>query len=190
MKKVFKKYPCPSNCSSDPPKVNPELWKLLNSNQRKSDVKLVGIQKSLKKALNATILMLEEAQKPDFSVQSMAQKTVDIAAILGHASYEVSLKRRVFVRSAIKNEYKDLCAATQPITTLLFGDDLPKLVKGLNLTNKLGYKNSNSSYKSNSKYRNDGQYRSRPYYRNSSFLGRGRGNLPYNNRQGHQKRGK
>ena len=70
--------------------------------------------------------MFEEAQKPECSKQSLAQKTVDAAAILGHASNELSLKRRTFIRGVIHNDYKDLCSPSQPITSLLFGDDLPK----------------------------------------------------------------
>lgn len=182
MKTIFKKYPCPKNCTTDPAKVNPELWKLLNSNQRKADVKLVGVQKSLKKALNIGLSVIEEVQKKNVSLQNIAQKTVDMAAILGHASHEISLKRRIFIRSVIKPEYKDLCATTQPITEFLFGDDLPKLVKGLNLTNKLGTKYS--THKNNSYDKSQSRYR--PYKRNANFLGRGRGNLPYKSSNNHQ----
>ena len=179
MKKIFKKYPCPENCSFEPPKVNTELWKLLSSAQRKADMKLVGIQKSLKKALNANLSLLKDIQENKFSLQSIAQKTVDMAAILGHASSEISLNRRVFIRGVINPQYKDLCASTQPITEHLFGDDLPKLVKELNLTNRIG------RHQRVNKKPYDRQYQSRTNRNtNNSFLGRGRGSLPqrhYNN---------
>ena len=42
MKEIFQKYKCPSNCASDPPKVNVELWKVLSSWQKKSDIKFVS----------------------------------------------------------------------------------------------------------------------------------------------------
>ena len=81
---------------------------------------------------------LSEIHSGDFSVQSIAQKTADIAAILGQASHELSLKQRVFVRSVINSEYKDLCSSSQPVTKFVFADNLPQVVKDLNLTNKLG----------------------------------------------------
>jgi len=175
MKLMFEKYQCPENFSDPPPKVNLELWKLLSSWQRKSDIKFMSMQKSLKKVMNASALIFKEAQNEHVDVQKIAQITADMAAMLGQTSHEISLKRRVFIRSVINPEYKDLCSISQPVTTYLFGDDLPKLVKELNLTNKLS--NKGNKYKSNKPYEFK-NYRARPYYKRSSFLGRGRGNLP------------
>ena len=75
-----------------PLKVNLELWKLLSSWQRKSEIKFISIQKSLVRTMNASLSILSEIQSGDFSVQSIAQKTADIAAILRKASHELSLK--------------------------------------------------------------------------------------------------
>jgi len=176
MKKIFKKYPCPENCVCDPPEVNLELWKLLNSAQRKADVKLVGVQKSLKKALNIGLSIFDEINSKDLknSGQAVAQKTADMAAILGHASREISIKRRTFIRGVIHPQYKDLCSTTQPITKKLFGDDLPKLVKGLNLTNKIGkYRPRQKPYDRYQRVQMSNTLHKNP------FLGQGRGNLPY-----------
>ena len=88
---------------------------------------------------NECILSIfSEIHSGDFSVQYIAQKTADIAAILGHASHKLSLKRRVFIRSVINSEYKDLCSSSQSVTKFLFGGNLPQVVKELNLTNELG----------------------------------------------------
>ena len=54
--------------------------------------------------MNASLSMLSKIQSRDFSLQSIAQKTADIAAILRQASHELSLKRRVFIRSVINSE--------------------------------------------------------------------------------------
>ena len=89
-----------------------ELCKLLTSWQLKSDTKFMSIQKSLVRAMNASLSILSEIQSGDFSVQSIVQKTADIAAILGQISHELSLKRRVFIRSVINSEYKDLCSSS------------------------------------------------------------------------------
>ena len=41
MKSIFEKYKSPENCVFVPPKVNLQLWKLLSSWQRKSDIKFL-----------------------------------------------------------------------------------------------------------------------------------------------------
>ena len=109
MKSIFEKYKSPENCVFVLPKVNFELWKLLSSWQRKSDIKFISIQKSLVRTMIASLSILSEIHSGDFSVQSIAQKTADIAAILGQASHELSLKRRMFIKSVINSEYNDLC---------------------------------------------------------------------------------
>ena len=101
------------NCVFVPPKVNLELWKLLSGWQRKCDIKFMSIQKSVVRKINASLSILSEVHSGDFSVQSIAHKTADIAAILGQASDELSLKQRVFIRSVISSEYKDLCSSSQ-----------------------------------------------------------------------------
>ena len=60
-----------------------------------------------------------------------------MAAILGHAALDISHKRRLFIKSVLNEEYKDLASSTHEVTDFLFGDNLAKQVKDLNLTNKL-----------------------------------------------------
>ena len=79
MKSIFERYKSPENCVFVPPKVNLELWKLLSSWQRKSDIKFMSIQKSLVRTMNASLSIPGEIQSGDLSVQSIAQKTADIA---------------------------------------------------------------------------------------------------------------
>ena len=79
MKSIFERYKSPENCVFVPPKVNLELWKLLSSWQRKSDIKFMSIQKSLVRTRNASLSIPGEIQSGDLSVQSIAQKTADIA---------------------------------------------------------------------------------------------------------------
>ena len=72
MKSIFDKYKSPENCVFVPPKINLELWKLLRSWQRKSDIKLMAIQKSLVKTMNISLRILSEIDGGDFSMQSIA----------------------------------------------------------------------------------------------------------------------
>ena len=59
--------------------------------------------------MNASLSILSKKHNGDFSMQSVAQKTADVAAISSQASHELSLKLRVFIRSVINSEYKNLC---------------------------------------------------------------------------------
>ena len=109
--------------------------------------------------MNASLCILGEIHGDDVSVQSIAQKTADIAAMLGQASHELSLKRRVFIRSVINSEYKDLRSSSQPVTEFLFGDNLPQVVKELNLANKLGSRLINKhSYSRSRSYPGNKEY--------------------------------
>ena len=64
MKKLFEQFKSPKNCILEPPKVNPELWKLLNSFQRKRYVKFSTNQKSIIKAMNGVLKIFENINKP------------------------------------------------------------------------------------------------------------------------------
>ena len=121
--------------------------------------------------MNASLAILEEVQKENINIQNIAQIVTDISALLSHSSYEISLKRRVFIRNVINPDCKDLCSPMQPMTDKLFGDELPKLVKELKLTNTIS--NKCKTQQSNR------QPRYKPYYnKRGSFLGQGRGNPP------------
>ncbi|XP_066914833.1 putative neugrin-like protein DDB_G0288135 [Clytia hemisphaerica] len=52
IKKLRQSYPLPENCNIPVPKLNVELWQLLNSFQRKSDVSMAMIQRNLISALS------------------------------------------------------------------------------------------------------------------------------------------
>ena len=73
MKSIFEKYKSPENCVFIPPKVDLELWKLLSSWQRKSDIKFMSIQESLVRTVNASLSILSEIQSGDVSVQSISE---------------------------------------------------------------------------------------------------------------------
>ena len=66
----------------------------------------MSIQKSLVKTLYASLSILSEIHSGGFSVQSISQKIADADDILGQTLNELSLKRRVFIRSVLNSEYK------------------------------------------------------------------------------------
>ena len=109
---------------------------------------------------------------------------------------KISQKRRLFVRSVLKDEYKDLTSITSETSELLFGDNLPQKIKDLNLRNKLKHKPSYSySNKGGKPYSRPtySRYASSNSQQNRSFLGRGRrswnsSNNTNNNQQNNRKR--
>ena len=66
----------------------------------------MSIQKSLVKTMYASLSILSEIHSGSFSVQSISQKIADADDILGQTLNELSLKRRVFIRSVLNSEYK------------------------------------------------------------------------------------
>ena len=49
---------------------------------------------------------------------------IDALALLGHANYDISLRRREVIKPTLNREYGTLCSSQNPVTSLLFGDDL------------------------------------------------------------------
>ena len=173
VKKLRDKYLIPENCEIQTPKLNVELWQLLSSTQRKSDVRLAMIQRNLASAAGGIISLVQDVLKDDCDKKKVIQKSTDVIALLGHASSEVSVKRKFFVRSVLKDDYKDLVSITGKVTDQLFGDNLSKNIKDINLTNKLRAKSSFKDRR-NKKFYNRSD--SHPYNRqnNQSFLYKGR----------------
>ena len=66
---------------------------------------------------------------------------------------------------------KDLASTTHEVTDFLFGDNLAKQVKDLNLANKLSINRHNYVYKQKSEKQN---YRTKPYYHSQEFFFRER----------------
>ena len=74
------------------------------------------------------------------------RKLLDAVTLTGLAQQDLYLKRRELVKPDMNPEYRQLCSSHVAVTTLLFGDDLPKSIKDLNETNqvagKLGFQGS------------------------------------------------
>ena len=187
---ISKKYSLPKNCQLIVPSVNVEMWNLLSKFQKKADLKFQNIQKTLVKTVAASLDIVNEVlSHPNYvDTKKIVQITTDCTALLGHAAHELSLKRRTFIRSVLKEDYKDLCNASTEMSEKLFGDNLSKHMKDLNMRNKMKsqtkYSGSNNGYTT----------RPKPYYnpqRQSSFLGKGRRDYrPPGNSKNHKRYGK
>ena len=167
-KEIEKNFLLPSSCPLSIPLC------LMSSNQRKGDVKLATLQKSLVKVVAGALNIFTEVQKEKFEIQTIAQMVADITAIVGKVSYDLSLKGSELIKSSLKPGFRSLCSANNEPTELLSGDDLTKYVKDLTMTNRL--KRSEGYYQS--KYSNKYSKDYAKSYSRQSFLGRGRGSLP------------
>ena len=54
---------------------------------------------------------------------------IDALTLLGNSAFEVSMKRREMLKSEVAPGFKSLCRDCQPITSMLFGDELPQSIR-------------------------------------------------------------
>ena len=100
------------------------------------------------------------------------QITADIIAMLP-ASHDLSFKRRTFVCSLLRSEYRSHCSSSRKVTEWLFGDNLSQEINNISLNNKVS--STARSFNTNS---SNGKAvpnrRHCPYQRNSPFPVRSR----------------
>ena len=87
-----KTFLLPSNCPLSIPLFNSELRRIMSSNQRKGDIKLATLQKSLLKAVPWALNIFTEVLKKKSEIQTIAQMVADINAIVEALSYVFLLK--------------------------------------------------------------------------------------------------
>ena len=62
------------------------------------------------------------------------------ALLSGNALFEFSMKRREILKPEVAGRYKSLCRDSQPITTWLFGDELPKSIRDIAQAKRMSVK--------------------------------------------------
>ena len=161
------------------PKVNPEVWGKLKRDTKTRDLKLQRIQNLVHKGLIPLIKLMENIKKDKANMRLAA----DAFRLLAMGSSQLSQRRRDLIAPDLCPTFRPLCGPNNPVTQLLFGDDLPKQIKDIADTQRVGAKFSalhkdrpgSGKYKSSFKYKGDGgKYRPKPYpYKSSekkSFL--------------------
>ena len=56
---------------------------------------------------------------------------IDALTLLRNSVFEFSMKRREMLKSEVAPGFKSLCRDSQPITSMLFGDELPQSIREL-----------------------------------------------------------
>ena len=138
LKERMEKYHRPSNCEHlVVPTVNPEVWKSLPAHARRADLKLAQTQRAIVKAATAltkTTHILLSARNQDKEVTTA---NADALTLLGHASRELSLRRRQAIKPHLNRELTGLCSDAVPITSQLFGDTLSASLKEIKELDRL-----------------------------------------------------
>ena len=195
----------PENCDKiTTVKINNQIWAKLYPNTQKQDTTFQTVDTAITKGSaaiaqisnyflqNSTNENLDDGLKTKF--QELFEVASNSLGLLGHAHYQLCMRRRELIKTDLTNEFKSqLCSTNVPVTTLLFGDDVENRIKDISktnfVTNKLSQK-SRGAFRGNrggrgnfQNYSRRGAYR-RPYnnrggrgfYGNSSFSRGHRGN--------------
>ena len=122
-------------------KVNQGVWNNLDESARSTDLKLQKVQKSLVKG----IMIVTEVNKmvgnagPQNAEDTLGS-LMDGVLLLVNANKVLNYRRKELMRPQLNANYRHLCSPSNPVTSLLFGDDLPKAVKDISNTNRLSSK--------------------------------------------------
>ena len=163
----------PENCTTlSETKVNQGVWNNLDETARSTDLKFQKAQKSLVKGI---IVIVTEVNK--LMGNSGVQNTEDTVSslmdgvlLLANANQELNYRQRELMRPQLHSNYRQLCSPSNPVTSLLFGDDLPKAVKDISDTNRLSSKLTKDS--SSTRFAKSSQQR--PYWQNKRKYDGGR----------------
>ena len=142
----------PENCEYlKVPRVNPELWDDLLDKVKSRDVGFQAFQKDLIKGIVPVASLLSklvEAKKnkaQSIPVAGAYNLAIDALTLLGNSVFEFSMKRREMLKSEVAPGFKSLCRESQPITTMLFGDELPQNIRDISQVKSMVAKSVNSS---------------------------------------------
>ena len=95
--------------------------------------------------------------KPDMpSKGQIVNQLMHGALLMANAKIELYLRRREALKPELHTSYHYLCAPSNPITTELFGDNLPKAVKDITDTNRITSKHSREAKQRFKRSSNDG----------------------------------
>ena len=144
LKEKLAKYNRPENCGRLlAPKVNPEIWSRISNLGQKQDLKFVSVQKALASAGSAlaksTQQLLDHRQSTENDIErkEILASQIDALALLGHANYQLSLRRRDVLKLFLKKDYASLCSSQTAVSSLLFGDELQTQLSAIRASNRI-----------------------------------------------------
>ena len=121
---IQKKYLCPENVNFlKAPRVNPELWDDLQDKTKCRECSFQSFQKNLIKGitlvvhLSSKVVDAKKSKEDAISLNDVYDLTVDALTLLGNSVY-----------------------VSQPITTVLFGDELPQSIRNISQVKRMAAK--------------------------------------------------
>ena len=122
--------------------MNANIWNNLGETARSNDLKLQKVQKYLVKGMTALVTVTDKLIKDEAKSSNAdnISSLMDAVILLSNANTEVNLQRREPLKPELHPSYRHLCHPSNPITSQLFGDDLPKAVKDIAEANKISSK--------------------------------------------------
>ncbi|CAB4015392.1 Hypothetical predicted protein [Paramuricea clavata] len=187
LKEKCELYIRPGNCDKlKVPLVNPELWGKLGPPVKTQDLRIANVQQTIVKATVALTEATERITKVKGNIEGKQQiitSLTDSLALLGHATYDLSLRRRDIMRPSINRELRALCSPQIPVTEFLFGDDVQNSLKTITECNKI----ASSTVKQGSDYKHKPTYSRGGNYKPQASQGYGHGSKPFlGQRKGYQ----
>ena len=182
LKEKLELYFRPGNCDElKVPLVNHELWGKLRPQVKTQDLRLANVQQTIVKATVALTEATDQITKVKGNFegkQKVITSLTDSLALLGHATYELSLRRRDIMRPSINKELRALCSSQIPVTDFLFGDDVQGSLKTIKECNKIA-NSVTHSHGPDYKYKLGNGLNRLQGNGNRSFLGQRKGYQPF-----------
>jgi len=165
------------------PRMNDCVWGIVSKETRGKDSALQNVQKSIIKGVTVMAKVADrlfkasqgdEMPDPDKAWCDLA----DGVALILSGHHNLNMFRRDLVKPDLNSEYKNICSTNCPITTELFGEDLPKRLQDIGNSNRAGHKvklsrGGQRNWSNNS--RPNYNYTPKSPRRSFGFGGRGRG---------------
>ena len=169
----------PKNCARlVVSRTNPEIFNNARRSTRLNDTLLQKAQKSLIGGINMLVQLFSDYVKAEKGKGEIPRASVTMSALsetlslLADSCHDLDIRRRSLYRPHLHDNFKPLCSDTEPVTTLLFGDELNDTVKTLTETNRVSKQLTNTSGKMQ-RFTGKQQQRYMPYqpHRRLPFLG-------------------
>lgn len=152
----------PANCEGlVVPKVNVEVWREIRKEAREEDGAMQKIQGLLHKGLGPLVAVMDTLRERKEKV--LVGQLGEAFRLLALASTRLTQKRREQLAPELDPAIRAICLPSRPVTSQLFGDDLPKALREI----REGRQVSTKITTGNTGNPNLGA-RARPSYRQSS----------------------
>ena len=159
--------------------MNSEIWAKLRTDKalKNRDLRLANIQKAMSGASTALLRVMDAmsadsltgANRQPLDHKEVFRQALAGLSLLGHASHEVSMRRRENLQPILRGEYGSLCRNRDlPVTDLLFGDDLGSAMNDAKKMASIGRSMGGKNDRRNDSYGNS--YNSEPLFREKRVI--------------------